>query len=240
MVRIRAGLPTILHTGFKAQNAIVLTWGDQFVICKLGGALRRPIEVYHFNPLKFDISHLTDIQGRELMIYDGIENECNFGDISFAKLYEQLEFTQNELDKQMETAHPALRQIGNSSFLNAMGAIYVFMLMGGLREIDSQGHLIDKHNRKELAVDSMEVSRKIGQAFSAYQGWLSFLQVGVLEDAIDVAQRVDSPFSFDERLFETALKQACNLPFDDYCEGRLIEAFFGLHELRMGFSKTTI
>jgi len=122
LVRIQKGLPCIINTGFINHTVTLLIFGNRLVICNRGDVTRRHLEIYHFNPLKLDISNLHEIKLNK--------SKEEYIELFFKKLPVKLEFRQTALDRELESAHFLPAQIvGNCSFVSPITAVYAFLLL---------------------------------------------------------------------------------------------------------------
>ncbi len=208
--KIKAGEPVIINAGFTAHTVTLLIWGNQFVICNRGGASRRPIEVYHFDPLLLNpgiLNAIDIVKRRPSNVYK---------ELFFKELPKVLKFSQDTLDRQMEKAFYFPDQsVGNCSFVSPVTAVFAFMLMETARGMDEQGHLLPEVSGKD------KIPREqIIKTVAAYQIWLSDLQLGFLEKNIDL---LNGPYVPDHALIVAGLREAHLLPLDAYAAKRLEE-----------------
>ena len=209
--KVKAGLPVILNSGYSTHAVTVLIWGNQIVICNRGGASRRPIEVYHFNPDNLDQEILSLIEKAK----NGTSKA--YKDLFFRILPEKLQFSQDKLDRQMEAAFYFPEQtVGNCTFLSPVTAVFAFLLMGNLRGMDEQGHLL----KEGTMLVEMIKENKIG-AMASFQIWLAHLQLGFLENNIHLINASHPDYVPDHSLIVNALREAHTLPLDAYAEKRL-------------------
>lgn len=225
--RIQAGLPTVINAGYSGHAVTLFIWGDQFIICNRGGAMRRPIEVCHFNPNRFDLSTLEEI---EEVAKNGTKSD--YKDLLFNRLHTKLNIFRTNLDRLCEKACPLPEQdVGNCTFVSDTTAEFAFLLMKavrGINQLDRPGCLekvpdtLTKTPSAPLSAPALEeYQKRIDEAVSAFQICLSDMQISFLERNIRHLQMTNQIFEADHQLIVDALRKAHVLPLDPIGQQRL-------------------
>jgi len=131
LARVQDGRPLLLNAGFKKHAVNVLVFKNKFIICNTGDLSRRPLEIYDFNPQKFDKSVLEDIENARS------EWDLGYKKLFFETLPKKLEFSQSDFDRQLESANFLPNQtVGNCSFASPITSIYAGLLLSCQDEAD--------------------------------------------------------------------------------------------------------
>lgn len=208
--RIQAGLPTIIHSGFKGHAATLLVWVDQFVICNRGAASKFPIQVHHFDPNLLDANMLRQI---EKTARSGSMED--YEQLVLQELPILLNFSQTLLDMRLQKASPLPDQtVGNCSFVSPLTSIYAFLLLANVRGINEDGSI------GEGQLDS-KVRDRIIKSTLSYQTWLALQQIRMLERAIEPLERGTATFEPDHPLIMKALRKAHLLRLDPVAQKRV-------------------
>jgi len=190
---IANGEPVILDMGFRGHTVTGLIFKGRFIICNRGDATRQPLEIYHFNPLNFDKGVLDNIENVNT---EGTKDD--YATLFFQTLPKKLNFTQTDLDQQLEWESLFPNQtVGNCSFVSAITSVYALLLLS---------------NDNESVFEQAKVARGI------FQTWLGFEQLAILERAI-----APSSFKPDHKLIRDAYRKAHLLPLDEKGRKKLAE-----------------
>ncbi|MBA2367496.1 MAG: hypothetical protein H0V82_00550 [Candidatus Protochlamydia sp.] len=246
--RIKAGLPTPLIAGFSKHSVVLLVWGDHFILCNRGGGTRKPIDIFHFDPSQLDVKIVKKIE--QIKIHGSLEEYIK---LFFKDLPKELQFKKTILDMYMEkSVRLPMQTVDNCSFVSMATAVFAFLLVGNVREVNSRDSnpgktLVDEPLKakqpplqaimtyfKEYFLNmignlqlgsSSELSvydDSMARAKASYQTWLTHLQLSFLERNI-CPSKEGSPFEPDSNLVEEALRKAHLMPFDSICKNKLEE-----------------
>ncbi len=211
--RIKDGLPTFITTGYTGHDVQLLIWNDQFVICNRGSASRKPVEFFHFDPKKLDVTDLEKIQPR-------FHNKDSYEKLFFEELHSKLGLKQTAQDLKLEENSNLLpyQTVGNCSFVSPITAIYALRILTEMQEVDLQ-----KRKLLDEMPDQSILEQKIKAASNWYQKWLSFEQMIVLER--NIRSHADDEFCLepDHALIREVLRKAYMLPLDEVCSKKLEE-----------------
>lgn len=133
LARIKNGLPIILNTGYSEHAVMLLIWDKHLVICNRGAEGRRPLEIYHFDPEKIELSDL-----REIFNYAANGSRLDYKKLLFEILPNKWLFHQTDLDKALESIAASLpdQTVGNCSLVNRMTDNYAIKLIGEARKVE--------------------------------------------------------------------------------------------------------
>lgn len=208
--RIKKGLPVILNTGWSTHAVSILIWKDQFIICNRGTESRKPVDAFHFDPLKMNEEILNEIESLPLT------NGSGYNQLFFTKLYKELSFDQNDVDQKMNEINILpLQTMGNCTFISPVTAVYTFILLSSLRGINEKGQL--SSNLPQTEVQWNEVAQT---TLNAYQTWLAHVQLSFLERVIKT-ENINQTLGHE--IIEEALQKAHLLPLEDLLQKHLNE-----------------
>lgn len=211
--RIKAGLPTLLITGFSTHCVVLLVWGDQLILCNRGGGSRKPIEVYHFNPFELNVETVSKIE--KIATHGNLDE---YKSLFFEELPKKLHFTQTALDLYLEkSVKLPFQEVDNCSFVSLATGVLAFLLLGNVREESKNNSNAVKSDHKLSFYDE-----SIVRAMASYQTWLVHLQLSFLERNI-CGSKEKSPFEPDCKLVEAALRKAHLMPLDSISKKKLDE-----------------
>jgi len=125
--RLKKGLPCLLNTGFSTHAVEVLIWGHYFILCNRGEANRKNIEVYQFDPTKFDekiFNMISTSTSQGVQFYQ---------QLFFRALPPKLDFKQEKFEKDLEqVCNLASQVIGNCTWASPEAAIWAFFVLRDL------------------------------------------------------------------------------------------------------------
>jgi ankyrin repeat protein len=205
---IQKGFPLFLSAGIVNHLVIIVIWNDQLIICNCGNLSRAPIEVFHFDPQKFNGDILEKI-------YDVSKsgNALDYQNLFFNELKLSLGLAQTPLDKFMQNfCKLPFQRMGNCSLISPMTAVYAFVALVKCRGMTHEGKLLT------ATAESYDKAHE-GQINAVYGAWSQHFQLTLLERSI---RHVNNKwFIPDHRLLTNSFKTAYSQPLDQIGLNRL-------------------
>lgn len=129
---IKKGRPVLLSTGFVDHEVVVLIWGNLFILCNRGGASRKNIEVFQFDPTALNDAVLNKISQVHKM------DIKSYKKLFFEELPSTLQFKQDQFEKDLEQVCNLVPQaVGNCTWASPEGAVWAFFVLRELKDEDS-------------------------------------------------------------------------------------------------------